>query len=228
MKNERAFHNVSCPSDKASRSQFVLVLSALLLAAQFAEIYASEPSMGGLDPAALARTVTIYRDKYGVAHIDGPTDESVIFGFAYCQAEDYLWQIEESYVGGLGRASELNGEESYKADWNNRLFEIPRVACEDFEKLDPKSRGMCIAFTAGLNFYVEKNPESKLRLLERFEPWHLLAFGRNVLLQTVYQPPSDRSSSSVRNSNSSSASLVAESDPESDEADLIGSNAYAI
>jgi acyl-homoserine lactone acylase PvdQ len=147
------------------------VLSVLLLAAQFARVYASGgPSMGGLEPATLSRTVTIYRDKYGVPHIDGPTDESVIFGFAYCQAEDYLWQIEESYVGGLGRASELNGEESYKADWNNRLFEIPRVACEDFEKLDPKSRGMCIAFTAGLNFYIEKHPESKLRLLERLNP----------------------------------------------------------
>ena len=229
MQNEPAFHNLSPHSSKSPIAQFILVLSVLFLAAQFAAVYASDrPSIAGLEPAALAQTVTIYRDKYGMPHIDGPTDESVIFGFAYCQAEDYLWQIEESYVGGLGRASELNGEESYKADWNNRLFEIPRVACEDFEKLDPKSRGMCIAFTAGLNFYVEKNPDSKLRLLERFEPWHLLAFGRNVLLQTVYQPPSDRSSSSAQNSNGSATSFLAASDPESDDADLIGSNAYAI
>src|SRR5947209_5315105 len=221
MKNEAAFHNLSPHSSKSPIAQFLLVLSVLFLAAQFAAVYASDrPSIAGLEPAALAQTVTIYRDKYGMPHIDGPTDESVIFGFAYCQAEDYLWQIEESYVGGLGRAGELNGEESYKADWNNRLFEVPRSACEDFEKLDPKSRAMCIAFTAGLNFYVEKNPESKLRLLERFEPWHLLAFGRNVLLQTIYQAPTDRSSSSVRNSNPASESSVAELDPESDEADL--------
>ena len=43
----------------------------------------------------LAQQVTIYRDPYGVPHIDGPTDESVVFGFAFAQAEDYFWQIED-------------------------------------------------------------------------------------------------------------------------------------
>src|SRR2546428_354850 len=199
MKNKRAFHKASSLSERCFPSPFVGWLSALLLAAPLAAAYASdEPSAVGIDPAALARTVTIHRDRYGVPHIDGPTDESVIFGFAYCQAEDYLWQIEESYVAGLGRASELNGQETYKADWNNRLFEVPRTAREDFEKLDPKSRAMCAAFAAGLNFYLERNPGVKLRLLERFEPWHLLAFGRNVLLQTIYHAPSDRASSSAQ------------------------------
>src|SRR5205814_238207 len=72
------------------------------------------------------------------------------------------------------------------------------------------------AFTAGLNFYVERNPEVRLRLLERFEPWHLLAFGRNILLQTIYQAPSGRTPSFAGNGSMD------------DEADLIGSNAYAI
>lgn len=187
-----------------------------------------------MDPAALARSVTIYRDRYGVPHIDGPTDESVIFGFAYCQAEDYLWQIEESYVAGLGRAGELNGEAAYKGDWNNRLFEVPRLAREDFEKLDAKSRAMCAAFAAGLNYYVEKKPGVKLRLLERFEPWHMLAFGRNLLLQTVYRAPIDRSAGSAQNTRSAAGFASAAPAPnssiesDSDDAEFIGSNAYAI
>src|SRR5439155_19285545 len=131
-------------------------------------------------------------------------------GFAYCQAEDYLWQIEESYISGLGRASELNGEAAYKGDWNNRLFEVPRLAREDFEKLDPKSRAICAAFTAGLNYYLEKSPGAKLRLLERFEPWHMLAFGRNLLLQTVYRPPIDRSAASAQNPGGASALALGE------------------
>src|SRR5439155_7009777 len=49
----------------------------------------------------------------------------------------------------------------------------------------------------------------------RFEPWHLLAFGRNVILQTIYHAPSGRASGSAQ-------SQTAE------EADLMGSNAYAI
>ena len=216
MKNHPAFHNGSPLADKHFQTPLIAVVFALLTAGLLASVYAGdEPSAASVDPVALARSVTIHRDRYGVPHIDGPTDESVIFGFAYCQAEDYLWQIEESYVGGLGRASELNGEEAYKADWNNRLFEVPRLAREDLERLDSKSRAMCAAFVAGLNYYVEKNPGAKLRLLERFEPWHVLAFGRNVLLWTIYQAPRDSNSGSAQNW-----------DP--DDADFIGSNAYAI
>src|SRR5437870_1834876 len=153
MKKRPIFDTVSFLQGRLFLSSYVTVLSALLLAGQLAAVYTSdEPSAAGLDPAVLARSVTIHRDRFGVPHIDGPTDESVIFGFAYCQAEDYLWQIEESYVAGLGRASELNGQETYKADWNNRLFEVPRLAREDFANLNPKSRAMCVAFTTGLNF----------------------------------------------------------------------------
>src|ERR1041385_5501718 len=113
MKSKRGFHKVSSPY--ALRFRHVLIFSALLLAVRLPTASAAnEPSALGVDPATLARTVTVHRDRYGVPHIDGPTDESVIFGFAYCQAEDYLWQIEVSYVGGLGRASELHGQESYK------------------------------------------------------------------------------------------------------------------
>jgi penicillin amidase len=213
MKNRPGVSKVTSASH--SRFGFIASLSALLLAALPATVHSAGASPDlSIDPPSLARTVTIHRDRYGVPHIDGPTDISVIFGFGYCQAEDYLWQIEESYVGGLGRASELNGDETYKADWNNRLFEVPRLAREDFEKLDPKSRAMCAAYVAGLNFYLEKHPGVKLRLLERFEPWYLLAFGRNVLLQTIYHAPSGRNSSLAQN--------------ESDEAELLGSNAYAI
>ena len=90
MKNKCAVPN-SCSSGRFANFQG---LTVLLLAAQVAGAFASDrPSGGRLDAAELARTVTIYRDRYGVPHIDGPTDESVIFGFAYCQAEDYLWQI---------------------------------------------------------------------------------------------------------------------------------------
>ena len=44
----------------------------------------------------LARSVTIYRDSYGVPHIYGPTDASCVFGYAYAQAEDNFWQVEDS------------------------------------------------------------------------------------------------------------------------------------
>ncbi|HXM46011.1 MAG TPA: penicillin acylase family protein [Bryobacteraceae bacterium] len=41
-------------------------------------------------PAEIVRSVTIYRDTYGVPHIFGPTDASCVFGYAYTQAQAAL------------------------------------------------------------------------------------------------------------------------------------------
>src|SRR5215469_14426194 len=76
-------------------------------------------------PAELARSVTIYRDTYGVPHIFGPTDASCVFGYAYAQAEDNFWQIEDSYLRALGRASEVYGAKTLDDDLVIRTLEIP-------------------------------------------------------------------------------------------------------
>src|SRR5450755_1644577 len=76
-------------------------------------------------PAELARSVTIYRDNYGVPHVFGPTDASCVFGYAYAQAEDNFWQIEDSYVRALGRASEIYGNKTVDDDLVIRTLEIP-------------------------------------------------------------------------------------------------------
>jgi penicillin amidase len=126
----------------------------------------------------IARSVTIYRDNWGVPHVYGPTDASVIFGFIYAQAEDNFWQIEDSYIQALGRASEVYGEQSLDADLTNRALEIVRISQAEYSKLSPQMKEICQATADGLNYFLEKNPQVKPRLITRFEPWHLLAFGR--------------------------------------------------
>ena len=81
------------------------------------------------EAARLARGVTIYRDAYGVPHIHGKTDEHVVFGYAYAQAEDYFWQIEDTYILSLGRYSEVHGQRGLNSDLLNRAFEVvPQLA----------------------------------------------------------------------------------------------------
>ncbi len=126
----------------------------------------------------VARSVTIYRDKYGVPHVYGPTDYSVMFGFIYAQAEDNFWQIEDSYIQAVGRASELYGEKSLDSDLINRALEIVKLSKADYEKSSPQVKQMCQATADGLNFFLAKNPQIKPRLITQFEPWHLFAFGR--------------------------------------------------
>lgn len=134
----------------------------------------------------LARDVTIYRDTYGVPHVFGKTDASTVFGFAYAQAEDNFWRVEENFISALGRSSEIHGEKSLDEDRLNHALEIPRLAREEFARLDPKMRSLCDAFAAGLNYYLERHPEVKPRLLTKIEPWYTLAFIRYNYFQNGF------------------------------------------
>src|SRR5262245_59021329 len=67
----------------------------------------------------LAGSVTIHRDEWGVPHIDGPTDDSVVVAFAYAQAEDYFWQVEDTYLQCIGRYAEVVGESGLESDLLN-------------------------------------------------------------------------------------------------------------
>jgi acyl-homoserine-lactone acylase len=126
----------------------------------------------------IARSVTIYRDNWGAPHVYGPTDASVIFGFIYAQAEDNFWQIEDSYIQAMGRASEVYGERSLNADLTNRALEIVKISQAEYAKLSPQMKDICQATADGLNYFLEKHPQVKPRLITEFEPWHVLAFGR--------------------------------------------------
>src|SRR6188474_1559342 len=91
----------------------------------------------------LARSVTIYRDSYGVPHLYGPTDASCVFGFAYAQAEDNFWQVEDNYIQALGRAAEVNGEEALAEDLLNRTLEITTLSEAEYKNANQRTRELC-------------------------------------------------------------------------------------
>jgi penicillin amidase len=131
----------------------------------------------------LAGSVTIYRDAYGVPHVHGATDGAAAFGFAYAQAEDNFWQIEDNFIRAIGRSAEVYGQESLLDDWINKGLETTRLSMEEYEQSSPEVRALLDGFAEGLNFYVTQNPEVEPRLLDRFEPWHVLAFIRYLYYQ---------------------------------------------
>ncbi len=139
------------------------------------------------DPAALAREVTIHRDKYGVPQIIGPTDESVFFGYGYAQAEDFFWQVEDSYILALGRYSEVVGPKGLNSDLLNRAFEIVSTSERDFAALDALSQRLYTAFVEGINFYLTQHSEVRPRLIKHFEPWHVLAHYRHIALELSFR-----------------------------------------
>ncbi|MGH9768812.1 MAG: acylase [Blastocatellia bacterium] len=132
------------------------------------------------DPNAekLSRSVTIYRDGFGVPHVFGKTDASVVFGLMYAQCEDNFWQLETDLIRSTGRAAELDGEKGLVGDLAFRAFEVEKLSKAEYERLPAKSKALCDAFAAGLNYFIARNPQIKPRLITRFEPWHILAINR--------------------------------------------------
>ena len=57
----------------------------------------------------LARSMTIYRDAFGVPHIVGDTEEAAFFGYGYAQAEDHLERMMLQYRDAQGRRAEVEG-----------------------------------------------------------------------------------------------------------------------
>jgi len=153
-----------------------------------AEVALSErPRATLVDAHRLAKMVSIYRDPYGVPHVDGQTDESTVFGFAYAQAEDFFWQIEDSYILALGRYSEVYGGRGLNSDLLNRAFEVTRRSIEEYKQLDPELQSLCRAYVAGLNYYLDTHPEVKPRLIKRFEPWQVLAYQYHLTIELCYR-----------------------------------------
>jgi acyl-homoserine lactone acylase PvdQ len=124
----------------------------------------------------LADSTTIYRDEFGVPHVLAEDDAAAAFGFAYAQAEDNLWQIEDNYIRAIGRSAEVHGQETLVDDWLSRALEIVRLSIEEYDSADGSLRAVLEGYVGGLNYYVASHRGVETRLIDHFEPWHPLAF----------------------------------------------------
>jgi acyl-homoserine-lactone acylase len=147
------------------------LLAALVAAPAF-------PAWTATTPRDLARSVTIYRDTYGVPHIYAKTDAAVVFGLMYAQAEDNFWQLETDLIRIIGRSAELDGTRGIAGDLLVRAYESEKRAQEDYARATPQLRALCDAFAGGLNYFLATHPDVKPRLITRFEPWFILAEDR--------------------------------------------------
>lgn len=132
-----------------------------------------------------ADKVNIYRDVYGVPHVYGKDDAAAAFGFAYAQAEDNFFIIEDNYIDAIGRSTEVVGKEGLLDDWLNRSLEVTKYSRMEFDSLSTEVKAICIGYSEGLNYYLKTHPEIKPKLLNHFEPWYVLAFIRYLYYQRV-------------------------------------------
>lgn len=119
----------------------------------------------------LARSMSIYRDKFGVPHIVGDTEEAAFFGYGYAQAEDHLERMMIQYRDAQGRRAEVQGFEAlgdgylhfipyeyrWDGDYLQRLMRTRQGVTENRSKMDPGVYGLLDAFARGVNSYIAEH-----------------------------------------------------------------------
>jgi acyl-homoserine-lactone acylase len=135
--------------------------------------------------AERAYTATISRDAWGAPHVQSTTDEGVVFGAAWALAEDDWPLIEGNYLNAIGRAAEKLGEDAIPDDWMARTLEIPSRSTLEYHRAPSRIRELLEAHAAGMNGWLEANPDST-RILQRVEPWHPLALIRFKYYQNEF------------------------------------------
>jgi acyl-homoserine lactone acylase PvdQ len=123
-----------------------------------------------------AARVTIVRDDWGIAHIHGKTDADAVFGMIYAQCEDDFNRVETNYLTALGRRAEAEGEPAIWQDLRQRLFIDPEDLKRDYAASPDWLRKLMDAWADGINYYLARHPETKPKVLARFEPWMALSF----------------------------------------------------
>ncbi|KPF61628.1 penicillin amidase [alpha proteobacterium AAP81b] len=160
----------------------LLLLSACLGGPAFAQIAAAaappDPETARWQRHAAA--VTITRDDFGIAHVDGRSDADAVFGMIYAQAEDDFARIETNYLKSLGRRAEADGEAALFEDLRMRLWIDPEDLQARYLRAPDWLQAICQGWADGLNFYIAKNP-GKPRVLKHFEPWMALAFSEGSI-----------------------------------------------
>src|SRR4051794_20985253 len=123
-----------------------------------------------------AQGINIIRDDWGIAHVYGKTDADAVFGAIYAQAEDDFNRVETNYLNSMGRLAETEGEAKIWQDLRMKLFIDPADLKKQYAASPGWLQQLMNSWADGLNFYLSKHPETKPRVIARFEPWMALSF----------------------------------------------------
>jgi acyl-homoserine-lactone acylase len=123
----------------------------------------------------------VVRDNWGIAHIHGRTDADAVFGMIYAQAEDDFNRIETNYLNAMGRLSEAEGESAIWSDLRARLFIDPKDLQARYAASPLWLKRLMVAWADGLNLYLRSHPETRPRVITRFEPWMALSFSEGSI-----------------------------------------------
>ena len=104
--------------------------------------------------------IQIIRDKYGVPHIYGNTDEEVAYGLAWSTAEDDFKSMQENFLTARSRLSEVKGKEGAIMDFLCAVLGARESVDKLYDKsYSPKFKNMLSAYVKAVNKYADTHPD---------------------------------------------------------------------
>lgn len=186
-------------------------------------------------PAPLTHDARIVRDDHGVPHIFGQTDADVAFGIAYAHSEDDFSTLQEVIAMTRSRLGAMTGADGAKTDYVAKLLDTDGTVARHYDALPADVRGLLDAYARGMNLYAERHPD-EIRLARLFP-----VNGRDVAAGFALRSPFFFGLDSVIEKLVSGEELRPEggpptpanlpapnSSPTGPDADMAGSNAFAI
>lgn len=105
----------------------------------------------------------IYRDEYGIPHIEAQNTEDLFFAQGYVHAQDRFWQMELLRLVSQGTLSEVFGSVTLEPDRLARNVGWHRAAVADwawYQENDPETVRVLEAYSAGINAYLDDHREN--------------------------------------------------------------------
>ncbi len=127
------------------------------------------------DPAILWSQTAIYRDEWGVPHIQADNLIAMSFAFGYAQAEDHIEGMLKAYRVANGRAAEVYGEEFAASDEFSIKMGHADLAMAAYPYADAVTRDLCDGFALGVNAWIVEHPGDAPEWAEGVRPEDILA-----------------------------------------------------
>ncbi|THF86029.1 penicillin acylase family protein [Deinococcus sp. KSM4-11] len=128
-----------------------LILALLLAAVLWLRSTSAARVSGTLDVPGVSSSVTVTRDQWGVPHIRAATDEDALFALGFVHWQERAWQMEFQRRVAQGRLSEVLGAAALPQDKFLRTWGFQRAAESALPALQPRTRQLVSAYTAGVN-----------------------------------------------------------------------------
>ncbi len=131
-------------------------------------------------PQRPAQKATIYRDSWGVPHIEAATEEAGFYALGYAQAQDRLPELLGSLLWARGRLAEIMGDALLPGDIESRRWMNFEKGSEGFARLSPQLQRDYRAFVAGVKKFEAENPKLVPPWAPELTPETLTAITRNM------------------------------------------------